>query len=53
MALGLEIGSFYTSNAESLNAETNVIPLHLHHKFVAAKSLLCIPLSPGSPLMSL
>src|SRR5215469_5130795 len=53
MALRLEIGAFYTSNADSLHAEENVISLHLHREFVAAKSLLRIPLSPGSPLMSL
>src|SRR5215469_16029304 len=52
-ALRLEIGTFYTSNADSLHAESNVIPLHFHREFVAAKSLLHIPLSPGSPLMSL
>src|SRR5215469_6259897 len=52
-ALRLEIGAFYTSNADSLHAAANVIPLHFHRKFVAAKSLLRILLSPGSPLMSL
>ena len=53
MALRLEIGAFYTSNADSLHVEANVIPLHVHCKFATAKSLLCIPLFPGSPLMSL
>src|SRR5215469_1911471 len=52
-ALRLEIDALYTSNADSLHAETNVIPLHFHREFVAAKSLLRIPLSPGSPLLSL
>src|SRR5215469_7914886 len=52
-ALGLEIGALYISNADSLHAEANIIPLHFHREFVAAKSLLRIPLSPGSPLMSL
>src|SRR5215469_458224 len=52
-ALRLEIGAFCTSNADSLHAEANVIPLHLYREFVAAKSLFRIPLSPGSPLMSL
>src|SRR5215469_8039948 len=52
-ALRLEIGAFYTSNSDSFHAEANVIPLHFHREFVAAKSLLRIPLSPGSPLMSL
>ena len=53
MALRLEIGAFYTSNVDSLHAEANVIPLHFLREFVAAKSLLRIPLSPGCPLMSL
>ena len=52
-ALKLEIGAFYISNADSFHAEANVIPLHFHREFVAAKSFLRIPLSPGSPLMSL
>src|SRR5215469_14971483 len=53
MALSLELGAFYTSNTDSLHVEANVITLHLHREFVEAKSLLRIPLSPGSPLMSL
>ena len=53
MALRLELGAFYNSNADSLHVEANVIPLHLHGEFVVSKSLLRIPLSPGSPLMSL
>src|SRR5215469_3009468 len=52
-ALRLEIGAFYTSNADCLHAEANVIPLHFHREFVAAKSLLRIPLSLKSRLMSL
>ena len=52
-ALRLDIGAFYISNADSLHAEANVIPLHFHREFVAAKSLLRIPLSLASPLMSL
>ena len=43
----------FITNADSLHAEANVIPLHLNREFVAAKSLLLIPLSPGSPLKSL
>ena len=45
MALRLELGAFYTSKADSLHVEANVIPLQLHREFVAAKSLLRIPLS--------
>ena len=52
-ALRLEIGAFNKSDADSLHVEANVIPLHLHREFVVAKSLLRIPLSPGSPLMFL
>src|SRR5215469_13848686 len=51
-ALRLEIGALYTSNADSLHTEANVIPLHFHREFVATKSLLRIHLSPASPLMS-
>ena len=52
-AFRLEIGAFYTSNADSLHSEANVISLHFHREFVAAKSLLRIPLSFISSLMSL